>query len=168
MDATQTEAPPMRRRFVLPGSGARAGGAARRRTPEYQTWSGMLRRCYDDRSPDFARYGARGISVCERWRSSFEDFLADVGAKPPGCTLDRRDNALGYEPGNVRWATPSEQARNRRSNHSVTANGETLTIAEWSERTGIRPDTLLRRLRLGWTPDAAVSQVVAKRTSWKR
>lgn len=86
-------------------------------SPEYRAWRGMMNRCSEKAPPERRRiYYERGITVCQRWRDSFEAFLADVGRKPsPEHTLDRfPDNDGHYEPGNVRWATLSEQARNRR------------------------------------------------------
>jgi hypothetical protein len=85
------------------------------KTPEFSIWTDMLRRCSDPRRPEFKHYGGRGITVCDRWRESFANFLADMGPRPsPGLTLDRRDNDGNYEPGNCRWATVLEQNRNRR------------------------------------------------------
>jgi hypothetical protein len=81
-------------------------------TPTYWSWSGMLSRCRDPRNASFKSYGARGITVCERWRD-FENFLADMGPRPDGKTLDRISNAGNYEPGNCRWATNAEQNANR-------------------------------------------------------
>lgn len=86
----------------------------------YTSWANMLRRCDDSTGRDFEYYGGRGISVCERWRS-FENFLADMGERPIGLTLDRIENDRGYEPGNCRWATWSEQQINRRPK-KLTAN----------------------------------------------
>jgi hypothetical protein len=82
-------------------------------TPEYITWRGMLQRCNNPSAANFQRYGGRGISVCERWES-FENFLADMGPRPPAHTIDRIDVNGHYESGNVRWATAKEQTRNRR------------------------------------------------------
>lgn len=88
----------------------------RSRSPEYRSWLSMRRRCSDPTIPNFNRYGGAGISVCARWRDSFETFLADMGPKPSARhTIDRFPDGCGnYEPGNCRWATPGEQAANRR------------------------------------------------------
>ena len=82
-------------------------------TPEYRAWANMLTRCYNRNRKDFARYGGRGITVCQEWRNSFEAFFAYVGKRPKGMSLDRINNDGNYEPGNVRWATPAQQAQNR-------------------------------------------------------
>lgn len=86
------------------------------RALEYNSWSNMIQRCTNSRHPKFADYGGRGIAVCERWRNSYPDFLADIGRKPtPEHTLDRFPDVNGnYEPGNVRWADAEQQANNRR------------------------------------------------------
>ncbi len=85
----------------------------------YYAWVNMRNRCERPTTPYYHRYGGRGIRVCERW-GTFANFLADTGEKPPGMTLDRIDNDRGYEPGNVRWATPAEQAQKRRTS-AITA-----------------------------------------------
>ncbi len=87
-----------------------------RRTPEYRCWSGLITRCTNPRAKDYPRYGGRGITVCDRWRTSFEHFYADMGRRPsPRMSIDRYPNNDGhYEPSNCRWATSQQQARNRR------------------------------------------------------
>lgn len=84
--------------------------------PLYKVWQGMRNRCYNERQPHYPRYGGRGIRVCARWLGpdGFPNFLADMGERPDGLSLDRIDNDGDYEPGNVRWATASQQALNRR------------------------------------------------------
>lgn len=119
-------------------------------------WRGMLSRCSNPKSKDFARYGGRGISVFERWLS-FANFLADMGERPAGLTLERRDGAGNYGPSNCEWATPKQQARNRRNNVFITHGTTTATVAEWAERTGLERKTLEYRIRAGWSAERALT-----------
>ncbi len=99
----------------------------------------MWDRCTRTGHPAFAQYGGRGITVCARWKR-FENFLADMGERPAGMTLDRYPNHDGnYEFGNCRWATPREQGNNTRANRVLTVNGESRTLTEWARLRGMSP-----------------------------
>lgn len=122
------------------------------RSKEWRAWHGMIVRCTYRNSPSYPRYGGRGITVCRRWIESFPTFFADVGPAPsPKHSLGRIDNNGMYEPGNVRWETATQQARNRRSSRLVTHDGTTATVADWAEQLGIDQDTLWARLKRGWS-----------------
>jgi hypothetical protein len=126
---------------------------------EYISWRAMLSRCTNPSSVNWQWYGGSGISVCPEWRDSFEAFYRDLGPRPPGTTLDRFPDRNGhYEKGNCRYATPEEQANNRRNNRRVAYNGEVLTIAQWSRRTGIPKGTLRSRLAKGWSFKRAIER----------
>jgi hypothetical protein len=84
------------------------------RLPEYHSWAAMKDRCLNRNSTSYENYGARGITICDRWRNSFSAFQSDMGPRPPGTSLDRINNDLGYGPSNCRWATPTEQRANQR------------------------------------------------------
>jgi hypothetical protein len=101
--------------------------------PTYRTWQSMKRRCHTPSDGAYHKYGARGISVCARWRDSFAAFVEDMGSRPAGTTIDRIDNAGNYEPGNCRWATTEEQNRNRRPTQAEwAANGrKAVTHRRW-------------------------------------
>jgi len=115
----------------------------------------MWGRCRCPATHGFANYGGAGIAVCERWRV-FEKFLADMGERPAGTSLDRIENAKGYEPGNCRWATAIEQARNRRTTLLIEHRGERLSASEWARRLGMTPRAMRERLRK-WSLDEALS-----------
>jgi len=124
---------------------------------EYRAWVDMKRRCYNPQRPQYARYGARGVTVCDRWQKDFYAFLADVGRAPAAhYSLDRIDNDGNYEPGNVRWATAKEQSNNQSTNVPLTLNGVTKNVAEWAADKGICAATVRYRLRSGMTPEEAV------------
>lgn len=126
-------------------------------TPEYKAWTSMKGRCENPRARQYKNYGARGISVAERWRVSFATFLADMGRRPTSKhSIDRINNDGNYEPGNCRWATKTQQARNTRVSRVLSAGGTSATIPEWAERTGIGASAIRERLRRGWSPERAV------------
>lgn len=127
-------------------------------TPEYQSWHLMKWRCGNPSAVGYQYYGGRGISVCREWLESFETFYCDMGPRPtPKHSIDRIDNDGNYEPGNCRWATAKEQAHNRRNNHVITFNGETLCATEWSDRLGGGRNVVSRRIKKGWSPEKAIS-----------
>lgn len=131
---------------------------------EYRAWSAIKARCHNPKSKDYSRYGARGITVCARWRDSFENFLSDMGPRPSkGYSIDRIDNEGPYEPDNCRWATLHEQANNQRSNWLVTHKGVTGTVAEWSRAAGIKYYTFWSRLKRGWSLERALRTPVESR-----
>jgi hypothetical protein len=126
-------------------------------SPTYHSWAGMKARCTNPNHSSFERYGGAGVLLCERWLS-FENFLADMGERPPGTTLDRYPNQNGnYEPGNCRWATDEQQARNKGNNRLLTLDGVTRTTAEWSEVLGLPQATISDRLRRGRSDAEALS-----------
>jgi hypothetical protein len=109
----------------------------------------MRARCRNPKNQDFANYGGRGIRVCERW-DDFGAFFADMGERPVGMTIDRKDTDGQYEPANCRWATDEQQANNRRSNHLITINGEQKTLQQWANQFGVESSKARYRLANGY------------------
>lgn len=132
--------------------------------PLYSTWANMIQRCTNPKLSDYKNYGGRGILVCEEWRRDFEAFHNHVSALPhcreKGYSLDRIDNNKGYEVGNVKWSTRSEQSQNKRNLHPITFNGITMLISEWVRETKIPEWTLRSRLRRGWSAERALTTPV--------
>lgn len=137
-----------------------------RHSPEYNCWAGMWQRCSNERSQFYDDYGGRGIKVCRRW-NRFENFLADMGKRPYGMTLDRENNNGNYTPKNCRWSSKTTQARNRRGNIILSLNGVTMTAAEWSIKTGISIYVICWRVRRGWSAEKAITQPVRKMKDWR-
>lgn len=137
------------------------------KTPEYNTWLAMKQRCYTKSTIQFKDYGGRGIIVCERWINSFANFLADMGPRPSmKHSLDRYPDVNGnYEPSNCRWATSSEQHRNRRNNRLITFGGKTKCITAWAEEYGIGPTVLHTRLKRGIPMSVALTAKLHTRLS---
>ena len=130
-----------------PGREVKHGRTARN-SGAYRAWNAMRLRCHRKDLWIYQRYGGRGITICERW-NDFRNFLADVGEKPPCKTLGRINNDGNYEPGNCRWETPKEQARNRSTARMVEYRGEARCLAEWCDVLGKSRDTLKYRLKHG-------------------
>jgi hypothetical protein len=108
----------------------------------YNVWIAMINRCYNEKCREYRWYGARGISVCDRWRYSISDFISDIGMQPtPKHTIDRIDTNGNYEPSNFRWATIIEQQKNRRSNVFLEYNNEKMILADWARKFKIRPSS---------------------------
>ena len=119
------------------------------RTATWRSWANMIRRCYQKNHPTFLHYGSRGIAVCERWRN-FESFLADMGQRPPGMSIERKDVDGNYEPANCKWATTDEQNNNKRTTHWVEVDGARLSLSKACRLKGIPYDRVRQRLAGGW------------------
>lgn len=126
--------------------------------PEYRVWQSMKRRCHAPTARDYADYGARGVTVCQQWRNSFEQFWQDMGPRPtPKHSLDRKDANGDYCPANCRWATSTEQARNKRTTRTIELRGERRPLKEWCEILGINYYTAHKRLSNGHDPETVLS-----------
>jgi hypothetical protein len=134
-------------------------GTLRNITREYRIWRDMKSRCYNPKRNNYHLYGGRGITVCDRWRNSYEAFLKDMGRAPsPKHTLDRTDNSKGYSPDNCTWETMSRQARNRRSTRMLTYDGRTMAASDWADEMGISLGLILGRLSLGWSVERTLTE----------
>lgn len=124
----------------------------------YRTWIGLMVRCYTTNRDAYKDYGGRGITVCDRWRNSFDDFVADMGPRPPGHSIDRKDVNGHYEPDNCRWATPKEQARNKRNTQTFTHEGITYKVADLAEQHGLPWRTVSERVKRGCSMEEILSK----------
>jgi hypothetical protein len=140
------------------------------KSPTWWSWQSMTTRCTIRRTVGWKAYGGRGIRICARWRGKrgFENFLADMGPRPDKHTLDRKKVNGNYTPKNCRWATVLEQANNMRRTRRLTMDGETLSIADWAKRTGIRVFTISARIGIGWSVQRALTQPVDFRKTGKK
>ncbi len=132
--------------------------------PEWQSWASMIRRCHEAGATGFKNYGGRGISVCDRWRGpdGFTHFLADLGNRPLGHELDRKDNDGNYCPENCRWATSKEQAQNRRDTVLIEFQGRLQCLAAWADELGFNRSTLAYRIASGWPIERALTQATGR------
>ena len=124
----------------------------------YGVWKSMVQRCHNPSDRSFENYGGRGIQVCEEWRDSFSQFIADMGIRPEGFDLDRIDNDKGYNPENCRWVSRLRNLNNKRTNRFLEFEGRKMTIAQWASVMGMNYRTLNNRINRGWPLERALTE----------
>lgn len=151
---------------------ARTTTHGKSKTRLYNTYQAMKRRCYNPNVKRYEHYGGRGITICDEWLNDFQafyDWAMANGYNPDAprgeCTIDRIDNDKGYSPANCRWVGTKAQERNKSNNHVVEFQGETHSITEWSEKTGIGVSTIIFRLKSGWSVERALTVAPIKKKS---
>lgn len=136
-----------------------------------RAYTNMKTRCYNPNYYLFKHYGGKGITICDEWigKDGFENFYkwSMQNGYKPSLSIDRIDNSKGYSPDNCRWVTMKEQQNNRTNNRLITANGETHTMAEWAEISGIPYITIQRRIYSGWEENIAVTKEVQRHASYR-
>lgn len=152
------------RRLASTASGRMRDGKP---STEFYIWQTMLQRCHNPRYRWFKNYGGRGITVCARWRKSFDAFFADMGPRPAGMSLDRVNNMKGYSPANCRWATGREQCNNKTNNRILEFRGLRLTLTQMAEHHGLTRHQLWQRLHEDWPLEQALTTPVASKY-WRR
>lgn len=131
---------------------------------EHKVWKSMRQRCSNKNNKDYLAYGARGITVCKEWETSFEVFYRDMGPRPSANhSIDRIDNSKGYCPDNCRWVTHDDQCNNRRSSVRLTLRGESKTVKQWAECLGISSSTLHTRRHAGWSDEAILQTPIEEK-----
>lgn len=138
-----------------------------RTVPEYNAWENIKNRCLRIKNKYYPNYGGKGITIHDSWLHNFQAFFDHIGSRPsPKHSVDRIDNALGYEPGNVRWATRTVQCRNKSNNIFLEFHGERRLLVEWAESLGMNRRTLVDRVKhYGWTTERALTTPVRTRGS---
>lgn len=138
------------------------------KSPEFYVWSSMKSRCSCPNSHRYENYGARGITVCDRWRNSFMNFLSDMGNRPSDRhTLERINNDGNYEPSNCKWATMQEQNLNKSSRVAITYKGTTMCIAEWARVLPLSKTAINNRLKRGWSAEQIIETPALPRSKRK-
>lgn len=128
-----------------------------RKTTERNIWEMMRQRCLNPKYNQFHDYGGRGVTICKRWLK-FENFLMDMGLRPIGKTLERKNNNRGYSKANCIWATHTEQMRNRRNTRLLMHRGRTQSLPAWAEELGLNYQTLYVRIyQYGWPVQKALT-----------
>jgi len=138
-------------------------------TPTFNVWTNMKERCLNPNHNSYHRYGGRGITICDRWLESFQNFYDDMGPMPEGMSIDRVDVDGDYEPSNCRWATSEEQSNNRANNRVLEFKGRKQTIAQWAREVGVSKEALRYRLNAGWSAEEALTMKIdyANNNHWK-
>ena len=130
-------------------------------SPEYRIWQHIKKRCLNSTNHAYNRYGGRGITVCDRWKDSFEDFYADMGNRPgPAYSIERKNNDGPYDKTNCVWATVLVQNRNKSSNRLLTFDERTQCLQAWADEWHIKADTLSMRLKRRWSIEKALTTPV--------
>jgi hypothetical protein len=143
-------------RTKKPKKRSRKRSTPRTRPRIWDIWRQMIARCYLPSHAPYRHYGGRGIRVCVRWHT-YENFVQDMGHRPPGRMLDRINNDGNYEPGNCRWATPSESSQNRRTARYLQFRGELRSLTQWSRHLNLNVSSIRKRLELGWSVEQALA-----------
>jgi hypothetical protein len=139
-----------------------------RQSGAYSSWAAMKSRCSNPKNVGYSRYGGIGVTVCERWQN-FENFLSDMGPRPPGHTIDRIDGSGNYEPGNCRWASRQRQSENRPGFcKDITHNGITDTISGWARRIDCDREALSGRIESGWPIREALTEPFSSHTPYRK
>lgn len=130
------------------------------KSPHYGRWQNMIDRCTNPKLRSYPHYGGRGIKVCEAWYD-IKNFINDLpSGYSPGAELDRISNDGNYEPGNVRWATLSQNSDNRSCSRLITFNGKTQSLTRWSAETGLKDKVIWKRLSMGWTVERTLTELM--------
>lgn len=165
--AERKELEKVARRVVSAECRAEKSKIAKTRHPLWAIYRGMISRCYREKNDNYSLYGGRGITVCDRWRADFYNFVSDMGDRPSlGHSIDREDSNGNYEPSNVRWATTLEQVRNIRGVNTVYTlvwNGKERLISEVCKHLGVSPERVKLDIRKGDTPLFAVIHAILRK-----
>lgn len=151
------------RKEVTAERGRKAKTHGQSKSGYYTVWRSMLARCGNPNNIGYDRYGGRGIAVCDRWRNSFENFRDDMGPRPEGHEIDRKDTNGNYGPDNCHWVTAAANTRNRRVTPTYTYDSRTMALGDWAEETGVPYLVLKDRIRHGWTISRAIEQPIRPR-----
>lgn len=133
-------------------------------SPTYSSWCSMIQRCFNPNSPDWNNYGGRGITVCERWRQ-FSNFLADMGERPLGTSIERVRNWEGYKPHNCVWANAKVQRRNTRTNRYLEFQGMRRCLSDWCYILKLPYNAVSNRLQVGWSVEDALTKPIRKQVN---